>query len=104
MNKSRKLLAGATAAVALVIAGCGGGGGYGSSAPSAAGAGKPATGAPVNVVTDPKLGKIIVDAKGRTLYDFVIDKGTMSVCNGACASLWPPYLTKGAPTGPGVAR
>ena len=43
------------------------------------------------------LGKIIVDAKGRTLYDFVIDKGTMSVCYGACASLWPPLTTHGRP-------
>jgi predicted lipoprotein with Yx(FWY)xxD motif len=96
MNNPRKWLAGAATAVALAIAGCGGAGGYGSAAPNA-GAGKPAGGTLVNVITDPKLGKIVVDAKGRTLYDFVIDKGTTSACNGACASLWPPYLTTGAP-------
>ena len=96
MNNPRKWLAGGATAAALAIAGCGGAGGYGSSAPSA-GVSKAAANTPVNVSTDPTLGKIIVDAKGRTLYDFVIDKGTTSVCYGACASLWPPYLTTGAP-------
>jgi len=102
MFNTRKWFAGGATAVALVIAGCGGAGGYGTPAPNAgAGPGNAAGGAPVDVITDPKLGKIIVDAKGRTLYDFVLDKGTMSVCYGGCASLWPPYLTKGAPM-PGV--
>jgi len=50
-----------------------------------------------------RLGKILVDSKGITLYDFVKDKGTTSVCYGACAALWPPLLTTGKPVaGPGV--
>ncbi len=49
------------------------------------------------------LGRILVDRKGITLYDFVADKGKMSVCYGACAALWPPLLTHGKPiAGPGV--
>jgi predicted lipoprotein with Yx(FWY)xxD motif len=49
------------------------------------------------------LGRILVDSKGITLYDFVKDKGTTSVCYGACAALWPPLLTKSKPVaGPGV--
>jgi predicted lipoprotein with Yx(FWY)xxD motif len=49
------------------------------------------------------LGRIIVDSRGITLYDFVQDKGTTSTCYGACAALWPPLLTKGKPiAGPGV--
>jgi predicted lipoprotein with Yx(FWY)xxD motif len=49
------------------------------------------------------LGRILVDSKGVTLYDFVKDKGTTSVCYGACAALWPPLLTTGKPVaGPGV--
>src|SRR6266566_7878499 len=49
------------------------------------------------------LGRILVDGKGITLYDFVKDKGTTSVCYGACAALWPPLLTTGKPVaGPGV--
>jgi len=50
-----------------------------------------------------KLGPILVDSKGITLYDFVKDKGTTSVCYGACAALWPPLLTTSKPVaGPGV--
>jgi predicted lipoprotein with Yx(FWY)xxD motif len=50
-----------------------------------------------------RLGRILVDSKGITLYDFPPDKGTTSVCYGACAALWPPLLTKGKPVaGPGV--
>ena len=40
----------------------------------------------VNVASSP-LGKILVDSKGITLYDFPPDKGTTSVCYGACAAL-----------------
>jgi len=95
------MLAVGAGVVAVVIAGCGGGGGAnGSSASTASSAGGGAT---LRVTTDPTLGRIIVDAKGRTLYDFPIDKGTMSVCYGACASLWPPLTTHGRPVaGAGV--
>jgi predicted lipoprotein with Yx(FWY)xxD motif len=49
------------------------------------------------------LGRILVDSRGRTLYDFPPDKGTASVCYGACAALWPPVLTHGKPVaGTGV--
>src|SRR4051794_41597656 len=40
------------------------------------------------------LGKVLADAKGRTLY--VFDGGA---CTGACAAAWPPLLTAGKPTG-----
>src|SRR5579864_8524640 len=59
-------------------------------------------GAKVSIAKSP-LGRILVDSKGITLYDFVKDKGTMSACYGACAALWPPLVTKGKPiAGPGV--
>jgi predicted lipoprotein with Yx(FWY)xxD motif len=55
------------------------------------------------VVARSALGRILVDSKGITLYDFVQDKGTTSTCYGACAALWPPLLTSGKPiAGPGV--
>jgi|SRR5471032_1018631 len=53
-------------------------------------------GARVAVAKSP-LGRILVDSKGITLYDFVQDKGTTSTCYGACAALWPPLITKGKP-------
>jgi predicted lipoprotein with Yx(FWY)xxD motif len=55
-----------------------------------------AGGATVAVAKSP-LGRILVDSKGITLYDFPKDKGTTSSCYGACAALWPPLLTKGKP-------
>lgn len=45
-----------------------------------------------------KLGMVLVDSKGMTLYDFHKDKGTTSSCYGPCAEGWPPMLTEGEPT------
>jgi predicted lipoprotein with Yx(FWY)xxD motif len=54
-------------------------------------------------IAETPLGLILVDNRGITLYDFVADKGTTSVCYDACAALWPPLITNGAPiAGPGV--
>ena len=51
------------------------------------------------------LGRIIVDARGRTLYLFEKDTRRHSACRGACAAYWPPLLTHGTPTaGAGVRR
>jgi predicted lipoprotein with Yx(FWY)xxD motif len=81
---------------ALVIAGCGGGsGGYGST-PS--GTNAAASGGASIKLASSDLGKILVDAQGRTLYLFEADKGAMSACDGACASVWPPLTTKGKPS------
>jgi predicted lipoprotein with Yx(FWY)xxD motif len=96
---------------ALASAGCGSssennsnsGGAYGGEAGSTT---KPASSSPasggagVAVITAtsvPKLGRIIVDSKGFTLYDFHKDKGTTSACYGACAKVWPPLLSEGKP-------
>lgn len=50
-----------------------------------------------------KLGRIIVDKRGLTLYLFEKDKHGKSACYGSCASFWPPLLTHGKPVaGPGV--
>jgi predicted lipoprotein with Yx(FWY)xxD motif len=101
------------AAVALAVAGCGNssGGqqatGYGAPSPSAtapgqAAAGGDSTGASVALASS-KLGKILVDGDGRTLYLWEADKGTTSTCDAACASAWPPLTTAGQPVaGSGV--
>jgi predicted lipoprotein with Yx(FWY)xxD motif len=50
-----------------------------------------------------KLGLILVNPKGRTLYLFAKDKNGKSACSGSCATFWPPLLSKAKPTaGPGV--
>jgi predicted lipoprotein with Yx(FWY)xxD motif len=43
------------------------------------------------------LGKVLVDAKGKTLYYWAADTGKKSNCYGECAKFWPPLLTKGKP-------
>jgi predicted lipoprotein with Yx(FWY)xxD motif len=43
------------------------------------------------------LGKIIVDGRGRTLYLFEKDRRGRSACSGACATYWPPLITRGKP-------
>ena len=97
------VLAAGLIALAIVVAGCGGSGG-GSSYGKAAAASAPApSGGPSVKLASTGLGKVLVDARGRTLYLFEADKGTKSACDGACASIWPPLVTKGKPTaGAGV--
>ena len=43
------------------------------------------------------LGRVLVDAHGKTLYIWAHDKTSKSTCNGACAQYWPPLVTKGRP-------
>jgi predicted lipoprotein with Yx(FWY)xxD motif len=57
-------------------------------------AGKAAT---VSVASVPKLGRVLVDSEGLTLYEFEGDNGSRSSCYGACAKGWPPLLTTGSP-------
>ena len=47
------------------------------------------------------LGKILVNGNSQTLYLFEKDKNGKSACSGACATNWPPLLTKGTPKGSG---
>lgn len=96
---------------ALAIAGCGssgsegGGGAYGGKGGEASTAtaaesppGAESGVAVLTVASAPKVGPILVDAKGFTVYDFHKDKGTVSSCYGACEGVWPPVLTEGDPT------
>jgi predicted lipoprotein with Yx(FWY)xxD motif len=43
------------------------------------------------------LGKVLVDARGRTLYLFEKDKRGRSACYGGCATYWPPLLSSAKP-------
>jgi predicted lipoprotein with Yx(FWY)xxD motif len=99
------------AAVAVGVAGCGGSSGSpGTSSAAASGAygaapapTKTASGGTAVDLTTSKLGKFLVDSKGRTLYLFVADTGSSSTCSGACAGAWPPLTTSQKPSaGSGV--
>ncbi len=95
----------ALALVALAASGCGGnnnsggsssggGGGYGG------GGGAPTTGATTTATvstSNTKLGQILVDGSGRTLYLFQKDQPNQSACAGACAAAWPVDQSAGTP-------
>jgi predicted lipoprotein with Yx(FWY)xxD motif len=52
-----------------------------------------------------KLGRVLVNAKGHTLYLFKKDKNGKSSCTGNCATFWPPLLRHGKLTaGSGVKK
>ncbi len=42
--------------------------------------------------SDTKLGKVLADNKGMTLYTFDKDVPGKSNCKGKCATAWPPVL------------
>lgn len=92
------------AAPALLVAACGG---YSSSnnAQSGTSSGSAAASRAAKVETHSgDLGTFVTDGSGRTLYLFAADHGGKSTCTGGCASVWPPFTTKGTPTSAGQAN
>jgi predicted lipoprotein with Yx(FWY)xxD motif len=69
-----------------------------SSESSEAGSSGEAGSAVVSLGNAQKLGMVLVDSNGMTLYDFHKDKGTTSSCYSPCAEGWPPLLTEGEAT------
>ncbi|HUE27018.1 MAG TPA: hypothetical protein VMP89_09605 [Solirubrobacteraceae bacterium] len=104
MNKLPTLLI--LPAVALAVAACGSSSSSSSSttaaapptttsAPPATTTTAPATPAPANgpkiaTATISKLGPVLVNAQGHTLYIFAPDKDKKVTCTGGCAAVWPP--------------
>jgi predicted lipoprotein with Yx(FWY)xxD motif len=60
----------------------------------------------VQTKTLKKLGTVLVNSKGRTLYMFVPDHQKKVTCHGSCAAAWPPLKVKKGqkPTAGGAAR
>lgn len=57
-----------------------------------------ATAAPAVKVRNSKLGRVLVNAQGRTLYIFLEDAGGKSSCYGPCTRVWPPALVAAGTT------
>jgi predicted lipoprotein with Yx(FWY)xxD motif len=90
------LLAAATG-VLLLAAACGG-----SSTTAAPASSSGATGAAQSGTADvntavTKAGKILVDAKGRTMYAFAADSKGHSACTGSCLTYWPAVPSSAKP-------
>src|SRR2546423_4643742 len=119
--QSKLVFMGSLVAAALIAAACGssssagnyGGGATASPAttPSAAPVASSPSAQPTAVTTgtaidvgSTRLGQVLVDSNGRTLYLFAADTSTQSTCNSAaCVQYWPPLLTNDAPqAGTGV--
>ena len=79
-------------AVSAVLAACGGG----SSGSSTSGSTASGAQAVVSSADKAKVGSVIVDAQGRTLYRFTAEAGGLPVCTGACVGTWLPALTTSA--------
>jgi predicted lipoprotein with Yx(FWY)xxD motif len=47
----------------------------------------------VSAAQDAKLGSILVDGAGRTLYALMRDTPTVSTCYDQCAATWPPFVS-----------
>jgi predicted lipoprotein with Yx(FWY)xxD motif len=105
----------ALAAIALAafgLAACGSSNKSSSSSPTttaAAATTAPTTAAaaakPVVKLAATKLGRVLVDDKGLTVYRFDNDKtpGKTTCGPGVCASTWPAVIVTGTPTaGPGI--
>jgi predicted lipoprotein with Yx(FWY)xxD motif len=69
-----------------------------ASAPASAGTG------PLVGPSSTGLGTILVDSRGRTVYDFANDKAGTPTCNGSCAAIWMPVAAPATPPAslPGV--
>jgi len=73
----------AVAAFSVAAAACSNDPGASASAPVPAATGNLLSAQPTS------LGTILVDGKGRTVYEFANDKGGQSTCTGGCAANWP---------------
>jgi len=103
-------LNGAIVSAALLVAACGsyGTSAYGVSTPPSSNGRYPGVTSPPAGTPEPPttatialrksaFGPILVDGRGRTLYEFEADGKDISTCNGDCASVWPPLIAHGTP-------
>ena len=80
--------------------------GWTGTASSKAAARHATSAATVQTKTLKKLGTVLVNSKGRTLYMFVPDHRKKVTCKGTCAAVWPPLKVKTGqkPTAGGAAK
>jgi predicted lipoprotein with Yx(FWY)xxD motif len=82
--RRRHVLVLSVAAAALAAAGCSSDSGGGAAGPTPT-----ANGDAVSAQAT-SLGSILVDGRGRTVYEFANDTSSKSTCTDACAAVWLP--------------
>jgi predicted lipoprotein with Yx(FWY)xxD motif len=90
------------AAAGALAAGCGSSGpgsGSGGSGGAASPVGSGSSGVAMVNAASSKLGMVLVDGSGRTLYLFEKDQPNQSACSGACVAAWPVDQSSGTPKG-----
>ncbi|MFK3676899.1 hypothetical protein ACI2IP_04175 [Microbacterium sp. NPDC090218] len=117
LSRVSKTAAVAALLITFVVTGCtsgggsgggsddSGGGAYGQPSESSAPTSGDESGAGTLTVADSRLGEIVADADGKTLYMFDSDTQNSgeSSCTGECLTNWPPLTTEGdAPAVEGV--
>src|SRR5262245_21025750 len=89
----------------LAVAGCGGGDPGADSAQAVSDRAaiaanqvdtRKATGTRI-VASGSDYGRILFDGDRQAIYLFEKERGSTAKCYGACATAWPPVLTKGTP-------
>jgi predicted lipoprotein with Yx(FWY)xxD motif len=93
MRRPIAILAITPAVLALAACGSSSSGGGSTSGQSSAASATPPV---LKVASKAKVGSILVDAQGRTLYRYMPDHGGKSTCTGACAKFWPPATIQGS--------
>jgi predicted lipoprotein with Yx(FWY)xxD motif len=94
----------ATALAVLAMTGCASSSKPAASSAATGGAAAAAGVGPAVVATaDGTMGAFLTDGAGRSLYLWLGDSSSTSMCTGQCATYWPPLLTSGAPTVSGMA-
>ncbi len=74
-----------------------------ASAPAASASAPAAAAGTTIALADSSLGKIIVDGKGMTLYEFVPDEDQpASTCLDKCLAAWPALIADSPTAGPGL--
>lgn len=86
----------AVAGLAMIVAGCG-------SSSSSGGGGGNSTLSPAKSVAassfktaSTSAGTVLVNSKGRTIYELVGDTATKSTCPSSCLAFWPPVMSGGS--------
>ncbi|MBU2695807.1 hypothetical protein [Pimelobacter sp. 30-1] len=100
MNKPAALATSLLTATVLALGGCGSDGGGGSGGDTT-----PTASNLTLRLADTEVGKVLVDAAGRTVYFYDKDQpgATASACTGPCVGLWPAVPAPAKPSlGPGV--